>query len=118
MSEERGKIIINRSSITTNAAAIDGLYHGLVAASQTGAPVSAVTLQLVRAISSRVTETTVNIGFEHWPTLPDDAAIGDLVVFAATLRSIYFSFLSPEETEEYRQSSAFNLAAFQRDKNR
>jgi hypothetical protein len=57
-------------------------------------------------------------GVEEWPELNDDVPLGDLLVYAGTLRSVFFSFLTPDQMEEYRKTSVFKLAEFDRERRR
>lgn len=113
---EQPAMTIRRNSITLRAATLEGLCQGLLAAAQSGQQVSTLTKAMAKSLDSEVRKYTHDCGVEDWPLLKGDETLGDLIVYAFTVRSIYFAFLTPDELEEARHSSAFRLEALAKDR--
>jgi hypothetical protein len=109
MNTDESRPVVHRNVITVRGATIDGLHQGLLAAAQTQSEISDAGRELVVKVFADIRESVSTPGLELWPELTGKETIGDLLVFVTTLRSLYFAFLSPEELEEFRASSDFNL---------
>lgn len=113
--DKRPSTVIVRDRITTVAASVDGFSEGVTMAAQCGQASSPLAVSLFRVLLGHVKAITSNVGLEEWPELSSDATLADLVVASRTLRSLFFSFLTPEQLKEYRETtSAFRMAEFNR----
>ena len=105
---------VHRSGVTLTASLLDGFCRGLLFAAQTGQTVGETTRQLAAKLRKDALTDWEGRFTQDLPNFGAESTLGDFLVLAETLKAAAFAFLNPDEFEEVRKGSAFNLAELSR----
>jgi len=99
---------ILRSTRSLQAAMLDGLLNGLVLSAQTGNPISEDTKKFATAVLSHCSKTIKQTILDELPIETELLSVDELIVRVSVVRSLFVTFLTPEELDQYRQTAGFS----------